>query len=78
MSAISFRLPDSLHEATKVLAKEEHISINHFITLAVSEKLSALGVEKFLEKRAKSGNRENFLKVLKNSPKAEPDEFDKL
>lgn len=78
MSAISVRLPDSLHEATKVLAKEEHISINHFIALAVSEKLSALGTEKFLEERAKRGNREKFLKILKNSPKVEPDEFDKI
>ena len=78
MSAISVRLPDSLHEATKVLAKEEHISINHFITLAISEKLSALGTEKFLEARAQRGDREHFLKVLKNAPKVEPDEFDKI
>jgi hypothetical protein len=78
MSTISIRLPDSLHEAAKVLAKKEHISINHFITLAVSEKLSILGAEEFLEKRAKRGNRENFLKVLENSPNVEPDEFDKL
>lgn len=78
MSAISIRLPNSLHEAAKVLAKQEHISINHFITLAVSEKLSALGTEKFLEERAKRGNREKFLKVLKRAPNVKPDEFDKL
>ena len=78
MSAISIRLPDSLHEAAKILAKEEHISVNHFITLAISEKLSALGVEKFLEERARRGNREKFLKVLKNSPNIEPEDFDKI
>jgi HicB family len=78
MSAISIRLPDSLHEAAKILAKEEHISINHFITLAVSEKLSALGAEKFLEERARRGKREKFLKVLKHSPNIEPEDFDKL
>jgi predicted transcriptional regulator len=78
MSAISVRLPDSLHEAAKILAKEEHISVNHFITLAISEKLSALGAERFLEERAKRGNREKFLKVLKNSPSIEPEDFDKI
>lgn len=78
MSAISVRLPDSLHEAAKILAKQEHISINHFITLAVSEKLSALGVEKFLEERVKRASREKFLKVLKGSPDIEPEKFDKL
>lgn len=78
MSAISVRLPDSLHKAAKILAKEEHISINHFITLAVSEKLAALGAERFLEERAKRGDRKNFLKVLKNSPNVEPEDFDKI
>jgi hypothetical protein len=78
MSAISVRLPDSLHKAAKVLAQKEHISINHLITLAVSEKLSAIGAENFLEERAKRGNRQKFLKVLKNSPNVEPEDSDKF
>ena len=78
MSALSIRLPDSLHQAAKVLAKHEHISINHFITLAVAEKLSALGAEQFLEDRAKRGSREKFLKVLKDAPKISPEKFDEL
>lgn len=78
MSAINVRLPDSLHEAAKILAQEEHVSMNHFITLAVAEKLSALGAEKFLKERAKHADRGNFLKVLKNVPRVEPEEFDKL
>jgi predicted transcriptional regulator len=78
MSAISVRLPDSLHEAAKILAKKEHISINHFITLAISEKLSALGTEKFIEERAKRGNREKYLKILKSAPDIEPEDYDKI
>jgi hypothetical protein len=78
MSAISIRLPDSLHEAAKELAKKEHISINQFITLAVSEKLSALGTQQFLEERAKRAHREKFLEVLKSAPDSEPDDYDKL
>ncbi|MFT3741955.1 MAG: toxin-antitoxin system HicB family antitoxin [Gammaproteobacteria bacterium] len=78
MSAISIRLPDSLHHAAKILAKKEHISVNHFITLAVSEKLSALGAEEFLVERAKRGDRKKFLEVLKNAPNNDPDEFDRL
>lgn len=42
MRVISIRLPDSVHKATRELAKKEHISINQFVKLAVSEKLSAL------------------------------------
>ncbi len=78
MSAISIRLPNSLHEAAKELAKKEHISINQFVTLAVSEKLSALGTKEFLEERAKHAKKEKFLKVLKSAPDIEADEYDKL
>jgi hypothetical protein len=41
MNTISLRLPTSLHNATREIAKKEHISI----MLAVAEKLSALGAE---------------------------------
>lgn len=78
MSAISLRLPDSLHQAAKDLAKKEHISINHFITLAVAEKLSALGAKDFIEERAKRANKKNFLKVLSDVPDVDTDENDKL
>ena len=41
MSAISIRLPDSLHKKVRELAHRDKVSINHMITLAVAEKLSA-------------------------------------
>jgi hypothetical protein len=78
MTAISLRLPDSIHQAAKELAQKEHISINQFIALAVAEKLSVLGAEDFIEKRAKRADREKFLHVLKSVPNIDPDEEDKL
>lgn len=38
MSTISLRLPDSLHERVRKLAKEDNISINQFIATALAEK----------------------------------------
>ncbi|MCP4297243.1 MAG: toxin-antitoxin system HicB family antitoxin [Proteobacteria bacterium] len=40
MSTLSLRLPDSLHERVKNLSKVEGVSINQFITLALTEKMS--------------------------------------
>ena len=40
MSAISVRLPASLHEAVRELAAKENVSINHLITLALAESCS--------------------------------------
>lgn len=78
MSTISLRLPTSLHNAAREIAKKEHVSINQFIMLAVAEKLSALGAEDAIHKRAHKATKKKFLSVLKNAPDIEPEEKDKL
>jgi uncharacterized protein (DUF1778 family) len=78
MSALSLRLPKSLHEQLRELAQEEGISVNQFVMLAVAEKVASLSTIEYLEKRAKRGNREKFLAILKKAPDVEPEEFDRL
>ena len=78
MSTLSLRLPDSLHEEIKSLAKIEGISINQFISSAVAEKMSALLTEKYLLKRASQGSEEAFSKAMDKVPDVEPEETDKL
>ena len=78
MSTLSVRLPDSLHKQIKQLAKEEGISMNQFIALAVAEKLSALMTVEYLEERAKRGSRERYEAVLSKVRDVEPDQHDRL
>ena len=78
MSALSLRLPKSLHEQLRELAQEEGISVNQFVMLAVAEKVASISTIEYLEKRAKRGNREKLLSILDKVPDVEPDEFDKL
>ncbi|WP_456417583.1 DUF6290 family protein [Thiolapillus sp.] len=78
MSTLSLRLPDSLHQEIKSLAKNEGISINQFISSAVAEKMSALLTEKYLRQRAKKGNQRSFFEAMSKIPDVEPDDMDKL
>ncbi len=78
MSALSLRLPESLHKAAKVLAKKEHISINQLIMLALAEKIATLETADYLNERAKKGSRAKYLEVLKKAPNIKPDDQDKL
>lgn len=78
MGTISLRLPDSLHKQVRKLAKQENVSINQFITLALAEKLSALATEKYLEKRARRGDRRKFRRAMAKVPKVKPEEYDRL
>ena len=78
MSTLSVRLPDSLHKQIKKLAKQEGISMNQFIALAVAEKMSALMTVEYLEQRARRGSREKYDAVLAKVPDVEPEKFDRL
>jgi hypothetical protein len=78
MSAIQLRLPESLHEAIRELAKREKVSINQLITLAVAEKVTALMTETYLQERAQRGNRADFEAALAKVPDTEPDPQDHL
>jgi hypothetical protein len=78
MSALSVRIPKSLHDQLRELASEEGISINHFVTLAIAEKIATLTTIEYLEKRAQRGSREKLLAALAQAPDIETEEHDSL
>jgi len=78
MSTLSLRLPDSLHKSARELAKKEKVSINQLVTLALAEKVAALGAEDYLEKRARRASEAKFDKAMAKVAKIEPQENDRL
>lgn len=78
MSTLNLRLPDSLHEKVKTIAKSEGISINQFISSAVAEKMSALLTEEYLAQGAKQGKEKSFFEAMSKVPDTDPDREDGL
>jgi hypothetical protein len=78
MSALSLRLPNSLHERARELARREGVSINQLVSAALAEKMSALLTEEYLETRARRGSRARYLAALAQVPDVEPDPADIL
>ena len=78
MSTLSLRIPNSLHEQIRLLAKREGISINQFIASAAAEKMAALLTEEYIEARAKKGSIKKFEKVLKKVPDSDPEHYDRI
>ena len=78
MSTLSLRLPESLHERARELAKKEGISINQLIATALAEKISALDTLEYLEQRARRGSLEDFLRALDRVPDVAPVAGDEL
>jgi len=78
MSALSLRLPDSIHRHIKELARKEGVSINQFIASAVAEKVSAIATEDYLQERAQRADKSVFQAILAKVPKREPLPADEL
>ena len=78
MSALSLRLPESIHRHIREIAKKEGVSINQFISSAISEKISALMTEDYLENRARRAKEKDFKKILAKVPGRKPLPGDEL
>ena len=75
---MTVRLPESLHDQLKDLAKAEGISVNLFLVVAAAEKMSALKTAEFLELEGKLASCKGFEHVLKIVPDVKADEADRL
>lgn len=78
MSALSIRLPNSLHARVRELAAREGISINQLVATALAEKMAALMTADYLKVRASRGSRAKFMAALAMVPDVPPDPRDRL
>jgi hypothetical protein len=76
MSALSIRLPESLHRNAKIYAAQEGVSVNQLISSALAEKLAALAAQDYLEQRAARADRARFDAALAQVPDVEADGAD--
>lgn len=68
MTALTIRLPNSVHESIKQLARKDGISVNQFIASAAAEKMASFQTLDYLRREAALGKRENFEQFLKLVP----------
>ena len=78
MGKLSVRLPNSLHDMAKELARRDNVSLNQMITTALAEKISALATEEYLEARARRGSRRKFRAAMAKVPRRPPLPGDEL
>jgi len=77
LTALTVRLPNSVHQKVKELALRAEISVNQFIAAAVSEKMASVMTLDYLKLEAAKGSRsdfERFMNLVPNAPTAQGDE----
>jgi len=78
MGALSLRLPESIHRHIRDIAKAEGVSINQLISSAITEKISAIMTEEYLQKRADRANIKDMEAILNKVASRKPLEGDEL
>jgi hypothetical protein len=77
-STYPLRLPKSVKAAAEQLARDEGISMNQFVAMAVAEKLSAMQTARFFAERQERADLQAFRALLTRSGGAEPQAGDEI
>ena len=68
VTALTVRLPNSVHQKIKELAARDEISVNQFIASAAAEKMASVMTLDYLKSEAAKGDRADFESYLKLVP----------
>jgi hypothetical protein len=76
-STYPLKLPFSTKKAAQRLAKEDGVSLNQWIAVAVAEKIGVVETAAdFFRRRAKGATGKGLMKFLRQAPKAVPEAED--
>ena len=75
----SLRLSLSIKKAAQRLAKEDGVSLNQWIAVAVAEKVGVVETAaSFFQKRAGRATGQGLIKYLQNAPRVQPEQGDEI
>jgi len=73
------KLPLSIKKAAQRLAKEDGVSLNQWIAVAVAEKVGVIETAaEFFKKRARGATGAGLIKFLRTAPKVTPEPEDRI
>ncbi len=78
MKTIQIRIPDNIHKKIKELAKEEGISINHFIVSSVSNEVIRQETRDFFKKASAKFDPGAFAEALAAIPDVPVQKSDRI
>ena len=78
-STYPLKLPMSIKRAAQRLAKEDGVSLNQWIAVAVAQKVGVVETAaEFFRKRSEGADPDGLRKVLDRVPETAPEEYDRL
>ena len=78
MTAMNVMIPDDIRKQAEKVARNERLSLDEFMTLALVQRLSLSVPDPYLEERAKRGSVKRLREILSQAPDVPPEENDRL
>lgn len=78
MSALTVELPDILHQKAREVAAAKNLSMDALVAIALTQSLSRLVADPYLEERAARATGKGLEEFLAQVPEAEPPDWDRL
>jgi hypothetical protein len=78
MTAIQIQLADKLHQKTVEIARQRDLSIDEIVAASLSQWLSRIVPDPYLEERAERASGKGFSMVMEEVPDVEPEDYDKI
>lgn len=72
MTTLTAQIPDHLARRVADLAQGEHVSVDHFVALALASQVAGWDVRNSVEARARRGNVDSLRSALDRVPAREP------
>jgi hypothetical protein len=78
MNVLQVPLSEAIYSKIKEISERERITMESFVSSAISEKISILSDKDFFSYKFKNKTKQDLRRVLSNVPAVEPPEYDKL
>ena len=78
MRQFALRLPESLAESIKRLARENRVSMNQYVMMTLAEQVGRVDTMRYFAERRGRGNLQRAQEILARAPSAPPSVGDEL
>ena len=78
MSTLSVSIPDSVRSRIEFFAGEDGVSVEHFVSTILSQRVAVADADSYIRRRAMRGSPDRLIELLATAPDVPPEPQDQI
>jgi len=78
MSTLSVSIPDSVLSRIEFFAGEDGVSVEHFVSTILSQRVAVADADSYIRRRAMRGSPDRLIELLATAPDVPPEPQDQI